>query len=112
MGGANPSIVVLGYSLSLVLMVVLGGRGVLWGAALGGILYTYLNQRLTALSDSTAVTGLPEVVRVPLTQPNFILGVLFILIILFLPGGLASMVRIRRRAGTGRTGRTRQNPRP
>jgi branched-chain amino acid transport system permease protein len=103
MGGANPSIVVLGYSLSLVLMVVLGGRGALWGAALGGVLYTYLNQRLTALSDSGTVSNLPEVIRKPLTQPNFILGVLFILIILFLPGGLASLGRLRRRRRTART---------
>ena len=102
-GGANPGIVVLGYSLSLVLMVVLGGRGVLWGAVVGGLLYTYLTQRLGALSDSDAVANLPEVVRVPLTQPNFILGVLFVLIILFLPGGLASVV-------TGRRGRPRPAP--
>jgi branched-chain amino acid transport system permease protein len=96
-GGANPGIVFLGYSLSLVLMVVLGGRGVLWGAVVGGLLYTYLSQRLSELSDSSTVTDLPEVVRLPLTQPNFILGVLFILIILFLPGGLASIVTKRSR---------------
>lgn len=91
MGGANPSIVMLSYSLSLVLMVVLGGRGVLWGAVLGGFLYTYLNLRLNAISGSSAVTGLPDVIRVPLSQPNFILGVIFVLIILFMPGGLASL---------------------
>lgn len=93
MGGANPSIVILGYSLSLVLMVVLGGRGVLWGAVIGGFLYTYLNQRLTALSDSSTVNSLPHFIRAPLSQPNFILGALFVLIILFLPGGLASLIR-------------------
>lgn len=102
-GGANPGIVFLGYSLSLVLMVVLGGRGVLWGAVVGGLLYTYLSQRLSALSDSDTVTGLPEIVRLPLSQPNFILGVLFILMILFLPGGLASIVT--RRSGRPRPGR-------
>jgi branched-chain amino acid transport system permease protein len=117
MGGANPSIVVLGYSLSLVLMVVLGGRGVLWGAVLGGFLYTYLNQRLTALSDSGAVSGLPDVIQKPLSQPNFILGALFVLIILFLPGGLASLVtRAWRRtpwAGTRRSdGPGRPEPEP
>ncbi|TDD87169.1 branched-chain amino acid ABC transporter permease [Actinomadura darangshiensis] len=95
MGGANPSIVVLGYSLSLVLMVVLGGRGVIWGAVVGGFVYTYLNERLTAVSDSGAVSALPHVIRAPLSQPNFILGTVFVLVILFLPGGLASLFRTR-----------------
>lgn len=112
MGGANPSIVVLGYSLSLVLMVVLGGRGVLWGAVLGGVLYTYLTQRLTALSDSGAVSGLPDVVRLPLTQPNFILGTLFVLIILFLPGGLASIFTGRIDRGARVPGARRMAKRP
>lgn len=41
------------------------------------------------------MSGLPEVVRLPVAQPNFILGVLFVLIILFLPGGFASLVTAR-----------------
>lgn len=106
MGGANPSIVMLSYSLSLVLMVVLGGRGVLWGAVLGGFLYTYLNLRLTAISSSTAVTELPDVIRVPLSQPNFILGTVFVLIILFMPGGLASVF-----ARAGKRNRRTERPR-
>ncbi|WP_412521187.1 branched-chain amino acid ABC transporter permease [Actinomadura madurae] len=93
MGGANPSIVVLGYSLSLVLMVVLGGRGVIWGAVVGGLVYTYLNERLTAVADSDAVSALPKVIQAPMSQPDFILGTVFVLVILFLPGGLASLFR-------------------
>lgn len=93
MGGADPSITTLLYSLGLVLMVVLGGRGVIWGAMLGGLLYTYATVRLTAVSGSSAVEGLPTVLRVPLEQPEFILGVLFVVVIIFFPGGLVSSVR-------------------
>jgi branched-chain amino acid transport system permease protein len=105
MGGANPSIVDLGYSLSLVLMVVLGGRGVIWGAVIGGFLYTYLNQRLTAVSGSGAVSSLPDFIQKPLSQPNFLLGAIFVLIILFLPGGLASLVSGQLAAGKREAGR-------
>ncbi|MFE0751266.1 branched-chain amino acid ABC transporter permease [Gordonia sp. NPDC058843] len=97
MGGGNPGIVALTYSLGLILMVVLGGRGLLWGALLGGLLYTYLNLRLSALSTLPAIQDLPAVLSVPLTQPQFILGVIFVLVILFLPGGLASAITGRRR---------------
>lgn len=97
MGGANPSIVDLTYSLGMILMVVLGGRGVLWGAMLGGLLYTYLTLRLSSLATAEGMQDLPDVLRIPLTQPKFLLGVVFVLVILFLPGGLASAVTVRRR---------------
>jgi branched-chain amino acid transport system permease protein len=34
------------------------------------------------------VDALPDILRVPLSEPLFILGTLFILVVLFLPGGL------------------------
>ena len=73
-------------------MVVIGGAGSRWGAVLGGILYTYLDNRLGALGGSSTVHDLPKVLRTPLEQPLFLLGVAFILIVVFLPGGLAGLV--------------------
>jgi branched-chain amino acid transport system permease protein len=35
------------------------------------------------------VQDLPEVLRIPLSEPLFLLGVLFILVVLLLPGGVA-----------------------
>jgi branched-chain amino acid transport system permease protein len=46
------------------------------------------------------VQDLPNVIRTPLSEPLFILGTLFILLVFFVPGGLASLgrrVRLRRR---------------
>lgn len=101
MGGANPSIIAMEYSLGLILMVVLGGRGVLWGAMIGGLVYTYLTMRLSALSTTPGVADLPDVLRIPLAQPDIIVGVVFVLAILFLPRGLASLF-------TGALGRRRR----
>jgi branched-chain amino acid transport system permease protein len=80
------------FTLTLLLMVVIGGAGSRWGAVLGGILYTYLNDRLVAIGNSSTVEGLPHALRTPLEQPLFLLGVVFILIVVFLPGGLTGLV--------------------
>jgi branched-chain amino acid transport system permease protein len=78
-------------------MVVLGGVGTLWGAVLGGVAYEYLDVRLVALSNAGIVQTLPAFFRVPLSEPLFLLGALFIVLVLFLPGGLAgALSRIRR----------------
>jgi len=70
---------------------VLGGVGSRWGAVVGGIVYTILDQRLTSLASSDFIESLPAVLRIPLSEPLFILGTLFILVVLFLPGGLAGL---------------------
>jgi branched-chain amino acid transport system permease protein len=55
---------------------------------IGAVVYTLLDQRLTALARSEWITGLPDVLRIPLSEPLFLLGTLFILVVLFLPGGI------------------------
>jgi len=87
------------FTLTLLLMVVIGGAGSRWGAVLGGILYTYLNDRLIAVGSSSTVEGLPHVLRTPVEQPLFLLGVGLILIVVFLPGGLAGLVNRGRPSG-------------
>lgn len=88
-GGANPQITTTNFTLSLLVMIVLGGVGARWSALVGGVLYTLLDQRLGVLASSSTVTSLPKVLRIPLSQPLFLLGMLFVVIVMFLPGGLA-----------------------
>ena len=86
-------------------MVVLGGVGSRWGAIVGGVLYTLLNQRLTLLAGSDAVESLPAVLHVPLSEPMFILGALFVLVVLFVPGGIAgTAAKLTGRGGRSRSG--------
>jgi branched-chain amino acid transport system permease protein len=91
--GATPRSTSADFTLTILVIVVLGGVGSRWGAVVGGIVYTLLDQRLTALASSDAVANLPDVLRIPLSEPLFILGTLFILVVLFLPGGIAGIVR-------------------
>jgi branched-chain amino acid transport system permease protein len=95
-GGATPEVTSANFTLTLLVMVVIGGTGTRWGALLGGVLYTWADQRLGDASSSHAVGSLPAVLRTPLQQPLFVLGVLFILVVFFVPGGLARLGRVRR----------------
>src|SRR5450759_3527983 len=98
LGGATPEVTTANLSLALLLMVVLGGAGTLWGPALGGALYEYLDFRLLKLSSSSEIASLPGWLRAPLAEPLFILGALFIVLVFFFPGGIAGVAgRLRRR---------------
>jgi branched-chain amino acid transport system permease protein len=89
--GSTLAVTQPNFTLTLLLMVVIGGAGSRWGAVLGGMLYTYLNDRLVAIGNSSTVEGLPHVLRTPIEQPLFLLGAIFILIVVFLPGGVAGL---------------------
>ena len=101
--GASPQVTTASFTLTLLVMVVIGGAGTRYGALLGGFLYTLADQRLGTLSGSSTIEGLPSVLETPLSEPLFILGTLFILLVFFVPGGLASLGRrvrqLRRSAG-------------
>lgn len=94
--GAGISVTTATFTISIVLMVVLGGVGKLWGAALGGFVYGILTLRLSAVSGSDFVSSLPAWIGKPLGEPLFVLGVLFILLMLYAPGGLSSFKGLKR----------------
>ncbi len=52
--GTQPSSVGADLTITVLVMVVLGGVGFRWGAIVGDVLYTILDQRLTVLARSDA----------------------------------------------------------
>lgn len=104
--GANPASAAVQFSLALIVMVVLGGRGRLWGAAVGGLIYGVLTLRLPELASSGALEWLPVWAARTLPEPLFALGALFVLVMLFAPGGVAGLVD--RLLAHGSTTATRQ----
>ncbi|MGW6486046.1 branched-chain amino acid ABC transporter permease [Streptomyces sp. NPDC055056] len=106
-GGATPQTTTSDFTLSLLVMVVLGGSGTRWGPMIGGILYTWADHRLGDLAGSDTVTALPAVVRAPLSQPLFLLGALFVAAIYLLPGGV---VRLPARLRAARSTRAPSGP--
>ncbi|MFI9330635.1 branched-chain amino acid ABC transporter permease [Kitasatospora sp. NPDC052868] len=104
-GGATPQAATSDATLSLLVMVVLGGSGTRWGPLLGGVLYTWAGHRLGDLANSAAIADLPAVLRVPLSQPLFLLGGLFVAVVYLLPGGLARLPARIRAARSNRSAR-------
>jgi branched-chain amino acid transport system permease protein len=99
--GATPRVVGAEFTITLLLMVIIGGSGSLWGPVAGALLYHYLDVRLTAWAGSATVADLPGVLRAPLRDPLFIFGIVFIVLVVFFPRGLAG-------AFGGRVGPLRQ----
>lgn len=101
---ATPRISTPDFTLTLLVIVVLGGVGYRWGAIVGGIVYTILDQRLSDLASAEWIHNLPEVLRIPLSEPLFILGMLFVLVVMFAPGGIVGLThRLTRGSGTQNT---------
>jgi len=90
-GGATPEVTTPNFTLALLIMVVLGGAGMRWGALIGGVLYTFLDNRLLAVASSERVQDFPGVLRTPLSEPLFVLGAIFILVVFFMPGGITGL---------------------
>jgi len=82
-GIINPSEFAPINSIEAVIWVAVGGRGTLFGAAMGAVLVNYAKTYFTG--------ALPELWL-------YALGALFVLVTLFLPHGLAGLGRRRRRA--------------
>lgn len=87
-GFVSPSTFGLHYSLLLITMVALGGAGSVGGAVAGTVLLTLLPY------VDAIVPGLPrEVVTWLQDWESDIHGIVLILVMLFMPGGLAGWVR-------------------
>ncbi|MDG9703011.1 branched-chain amino acid ABC transporter permease [Streptomyces sp. DH37] len=91
--GATPHSSTPQFTLTLLVMVVLGGSGTRWGPVIGGVLFTFLDQRLAVLAGSDLVHGLPGILRAPLSEPMVVLGALFVIAVYAAPGGVASVRR-------------------
>ncbi|MBA2423811.1 MAG: branched-chain amino acid ABC transporter permease [Actinobacteria bacterium] len=88
--GVTPEVTTATFTLTLLVMVVLGGTGTRFGALVGGFAYTLLDNRLRNLAGEERIQDLPDVLRVPLSEPLFLLGALFVAIVFFAPGGISS----------------------
>jgi branched-chain amino acid transport system permease protein len=89
---ANPASASVNFSLGLIVMVVIGGAGRLWGAALGGVVYAFLSLRLPSLASTGVFDSAPPWAARTLAEPLFVLGVVFVVIVLFVPRGFAGVL--------------------
>jgi branched-chain amino acid transport system permease protein len=87
--------------IDILLMVVIGGMGTIWGAVVGATIFVlaqnYLQNLMGAAAAAAAAAGVP--VLPDLLNPDrwlLWLGVLFILSVYFFPAGIVGRLRARR----------------
>ena len=88
-GSAAPRFADANLTIALLLMVILGGAVTRWGAVIGGVIYSYATTRMQDLTQQPFFTKMPKIIGGPLSEPSFTLGILFILVVMFAPGGLS-----------------------
>lgn len=88
-GSAAPRFAEAGVTIALLLMVVIGGAVTRWGAVLGGIFYSFASTRMQDLTQQESFKSIPKWIGGPIAEPALLLGLIFILIVMFSPGGLS-----------------------
>jgi len=100
-GSAAPRFAESGVTIALLLMVVIGGAVTRWGAVLGGIFYSFASTRMQDLTQQESFKSIPKWIGGPIAEPALLLGLIFILIVMFSPGGLSgAYYRLRLKAIT------------
>ena len=85
--GANPDSFSFNFSVFVLVMVILGGIGNVWGVMVGAALLAYLNQ--AGLADTGAWINEHLHVSIDVPQYEFgIYGVILLIVMLFRPNGL------------------------
>jgi branched-chain amino acid transport system permease protein len=94
-GGAFPSDFYFNLSIFVLCMVILGGMGSVWGAIIGGLFLSYLDQEgLAKIGTELGIQDVPKY--------NFgIYGLLIVLVMLFRPTGLIPERRHKRELEEG-----------
>ncbi len=85
----SPDIMGFGHSIELVIATIVGGSGSIVGSLLGGAFYVLVPQLTNAVAPGTT---------------TIVQGIVILLVLFVLPGGLASLPRVIRRASRRRGG--------
>lgn len=88
---ATPNELAIEITVQALLITIIGGPGTLLGPLLGAVFVRVSAPLIDEWADSAFVSGLSEVPQRALTSHPLLLGVVYILLVLFLPGGLASI---------------------
>lgn len=92
-GAVSTNLFTADVTIQLLLMVIIGGAGSLWGAILGAAIVRALDRYLNDLAGAGWVTNLPNWLHNTIGQPLLIFGVLYLLLIYFFPQGIAGLVQ-------------------
>ena len=99
-GDVSPGLLTPDTTIQLLLMVIIGGAGSLWGAVLGAAIVRGLDHYLNVLSTSSLANSGPSWLHDVLAQPLLLFGIIYLLLVYFFPNGIAGLAHYRRIGGT------------
>ena len=91
----TPSTMTVSVTVQALLITVIGGTGTFWGPVLGALFVRTSQPLLDELAETRAIQDLSDPLERALTSQALILGTVYILFVLFLPGGLVALGRRR-----------------
>jgi branched-chain amino acid transport system permease protein len=101
----SPDAFPLIMSITFVVMVAVGGMGSVYGAVVGAVAITYLEDKLRELGAREELLGFTLPSGAPVAFSVGVFGAILIVVMLFMPGGVlpglqSGLRRLSRRAGT------------
>ena len=107
----SPDVLFWTFSGQVIIMTIIGGAGAFYGPISGAVLFVVLRDFISSWSASNAVIGGVAVARLGEHWPLF-MGLVFFLIILFEPDGIAGILARLRRVRSFALGRSAPIQRP
>ncbi|HEX8918799.1 MAG TPA: branched-chain amino acid ABC transporter permease [Chloroflexota bacterium] len=98
-GSVSTNLFSADLTIQLLLMVIIGGAGSLWGAIVGAALIRYLNHYLNVLSSSSFVANGPNWLHQTVGQPLLLFGIIYLFLVVFFPQGIAGAIQSRFQLG-------------
>ena len=94
----TPSTLSVGITVQALLITVIGGTGTFWGPVVGALFVRTSTPLLDELADTGFVQDMSAPLERAVTSQPLVLGILYILFVLFLPAGVVGgAAQIRRR---------------
>jgi len=86
----TPSDTAVPITVQALLITVIGGSGSFWGPVLGAIFVRMMPPLLDELAQNAAIQDLPDRLERAVTSQFLILGLIYVLFVVYLPGGFTA----------------------
>lgn len=88
---ATPEMFGIAVLIQVLLIVIIGGPGSLWGPVFGAVFLRFVPAGLDLFERQGFAANLPDLLHRMVTSHLFALGVIYIVVVMYMPGGFTSL---------------------